>query len=69
MHVASISIFRLELRQHIVNHVAENEQYAQVKDKLQQQILEKKHEGYKLEEDGLFTYKNMIYIPNVADLR
>ena len=43
--------------------------YVQVKGKLQQQILEKKYEGYKLEEDGILTYKNIIYIPDVADLR
>ena len=43
--------------------------YEQVKDKLQQQSLEKKYEGYKLEEDGILTYKGIIYIPNVADLR
>ena len=43
--------------------------YVQIKDKLQQQSLERKYEGYKLEEDGLLTYKNRIYIPNVADLR
>ena len=43
--------------------------YVQIKDKLQQQILEKKYEGYKLEEDELLTYKNIVYIPNVADLR
>ena len=43
--------------------------YVQIKDKLQQQSLENKYEGYKLEEDGLLTYKNRIYIPNVADLR
>ena len=36
MHVASISIFQLELRQQIVNHVPEDELYAQVTDKLQQ---------------------------------
>ena len=36
---------------------------------MQQQSLEKKYEGYKLEEDGLLTYKKKIYIPNVADLR
>ena len=41
----------------------------QVKDKLQQQSLEKRYEGYNLEEDGILTYKNRIYIPNVADLR
>ena len=41
----------------------------QVKDKLQQQCLEKRYEGYNLEEDGLLTYKGRIYIPNVADMR
>ena len=53
MHVTFISICQSYLRQHISNHVAEDELYAQVKDKLQQQSLEKKYEGYKLEEDGL----------------
>ena len=27
------------------------------------------YEGYKLEEDGLLTYKSRIYIPDVAELR
>ena len=40
-----------------------------MKDKLQQQSLEIKYEGYKLEEDGLLTYKGRIYIPKVVDLR
>ena len=43
--------------------------YAQVKDKLQQQSLEKKYEGYKLEEDRILTYKRRMYIPNVEKLR
>ena len=43
--------------------------YEQVKDKLQQQSLEKRYEGYKLEEDGLLTYKCGIYIPMVEYLR
>ena len=69
MHVASLSICQLDLKQQIVNHTVEDEMYVQVKDKLQQQILEKEYEGYKLEEDGLLTYKNIIYIPDVVDLR
>ena len=69
MHVASLSIFQSNLRQHIVSHITEDEMYVQVKDKLQQQSLEKKYERYKLEEDGLLTYKNKIYIPNVSYLR
>ena len=36
MHVASVSVFQSELRQQIVNHVAEDEMYVQVKHKLQQ---------------------------------
>ena len=43
--------------------------YAQVKDNLQYQSLQKKYEGYKLEEDGILTYKSRIYIPNVTYLR
>ena len=69
MHVASLSIFQLDLRHQIVDHTAKDEMYEQVKEKLQQQSLEKKYEGYKLEEDELITYKNKIYIPNVADFR
>ena len=69
MHVASLSIFQIDLRQQIVNHTDEDEMYVQIKDKLRQQILEKNYEGYQLEEDGLLTYKNRIYIPNISDLR
>ena len=69
MHVASLSIFQSDLRQQIVNHVAGDELYEQVKDNLQQQSLEKRYEGYKLEEDGLLTYKDRIYISDIADLR
>ena len=56
MHGASLSICQPDLRQHIVNHTAGDELYEQVKDKLQQQSLEKRYEEYKLEEDGLLTY-------------
>ena len=46
MHLASLSIFQLDLRQGIVNCTAKNELYELVKDKLQQQSLEKRYEGY-----------------------
>ena len=57
MHVASRSIFQSYLRQQIVSHAAGGELYEWVKDKLQKESLEKRYEGYKLEEDGLITYK------------
>ena len=65
----SLSIFQSDLRQQIDNHTTEDEMYVQVKDKLQQQSLEKNYEGYKLEEDGILKYKNIIYIPHVAYMR
>ena len=49
MHVASLSTFQPNLRQQIVDHTIKDEMYEQIKDKLQQQSLEKKYEGYKLE--------------------
>ena len=57
MHVASLSICQSDLRQQIVSHAAGDELYEQVKDKLQQQSLEKRYEGYKWEEYGLLTYE------------
>ena len=69
MHVASLSIFQPYLRQQIINHTAKDEMYVQINDKLQQQSIEKRYEGYKLEEDGILTYKGRIYILNVAGLR
>ena len=69
MHVASLRICQTYLRQWIVNHATEDELYVQIKDKLQQQSFEKRYEGYKLEEYGLLTYKGIIYITNVADIR
>ena len=69
MHMAFVSIFQSELRQQTVNHIVGDELYEQVKDKLQQQSLEKMYEGYKSKEDGLITYKNIVYIPNAAGLR
>ena len=69
MHVASLSNCQSDLRQQIVNHAIGDELYEQVKHKLQQQSIEKRYEGYKFEEDGLLTYKGIIYISNVDYLR
>ena len=69
MHVASLSVCQLDLRQLIVNHTIEDDLYVHVKNKLQQQIIEKRYERYKLEEDGILTYKNIIYIPHATELR
>ena len=65
----SLSSCQPDLRQHIINHIVEDEVYVHIKDKLEQQNVQRKYKGYQLEGDELLTYKNRIYIPNVVDLR
>ena len=43
MHVASLSSCQSDLRQQIVSHATGDELYEQVKDKVQQQSLEKRY--------------------------
>jgi hypothetical protein len=37
--------------------------------KLQQGKMPQEVESYKLETDGILLYKNIIYVPNVEDLK
>ena len=46
-----------------------DETYLQVKEKLQQEKLNEKCEGYRLEEDDLLVYKRKLYISNCVDLK
>ena len=43
--------------------------YVQIKEKLQQQILEKRHDGYHLEEDGILIYKTKFILQLIHTLR
>ena len=61
MHVASLSIFQSDLRQQIVNHTVGDELYELIKDKVQQQSLEKRYEGYKLEMYFLLIKAEFIF--------
>ena len=55
MHVATLSIFQSDLRQQIINHTTKDEMYVQMKDKLQQQILENKYRD--------INWKKMNFLP------
>ena len=46
MHVEYLNTFQPDLRKHIINNIAKDEVYMQIRDKLQQQNLERKYEGY-----------------------
>ena len=55
MHVASLSTFQPDLREKIINHIAKDQVYVQIKGRLKQQNLKMKYEGYQLEGDELLT--------------
>ena len=69
MHVEAIRIFQSYLRKKVVDSLAENELYVQIKDTILQPNFKNRYEGYDLEDDGLITYKNRRYIPTVENLR
>ena len=46
MHVEYLNTCQPYLRQQIINNISKDEVYVQIKDKLQQQNLERKYEGY-----------------------
>jgi hypothetical protein len=69
MHATIVSIFKLNLKMRVIDSLVEDEHYVQVKDGLQRDKLEKKYEGYQLNDDGLLIYKNRMYIPNSLELR
>jgi hypothetical protein len=67
--VAAVNICKSDLKKSVIDSLIEDELYIQVKDVLQQVKLENKYEGYQLNDDGFFIYKNRMYIPNSLDLR
>ena len=69
MHVATTIVFPSYLIQHIIQYIARDEQYVQIKENLQQPNLEKRYEGYHVADNGPLIYKIRMYILNVADLR
>ena len=57
MLMAFLSICQPDLRQQIINHIAEDEMYVQIKDKLQQQNIERKYEDINWKEKNFLLIR------------
>ena len=62
-HITTISVCKIDIRERILETLASNEFYLQVKEELQKEHNNKKYEIYRLEEDGILSLQNRIYIP------
>jgi hypothetical protein len=69
LHDTTISMYWTDIKGRILEVTNVDLQYRDLVAKLQQGNMTQKVENYKLEADGILLYKNIIYAPNVQDLK
>jgi hypothetical protein len=69
LHATSIIMYQTDIKRIILEAANTDLQYRYLVAKLQQGEMPQKVEIYKLETDGILMYKNIIYVPNVQDLK
>jgi hypothetical protein len=69
LHATTISMYQNDIKSRILEAANVDLQYKELVAKLQQGKLPQKMEIYKLEIDGIFLYKNIIFVPNVQCLK
>ena len=67
--VAAMSICKSGLRTRYLEPSRKHDIYLQIKENFQQAKLDKKCEGYNLEEEDILVFKGILYIPNCVDLK
>jgi hypothetical protein len=69
LHATTISMYRTELKDRILEAANVDLQYKRLVAKLQQCERPQTEEGYTLETDSLLLYKNRMYVPNDQELK
>jgi hypothetical protein len=69
MHATAVSMHQSDLKRRILDDLAINWHYLQVKEILQQGDVQQKIKEYEIKEDGLLMHKNRIYVPSSRELR
>jgi len=69
IHLAAISTCKMDIRERIRNAQETDAFFNTVTSYLRQEPIGMKYEGYQMIEEGLFTYKNRLYIRNCDDLK
>jgi hypothetical protein len=69
LHATTISMYQTDIKSRILDAANTYLQYRDLVANIQQGKMPQKVENYKLGADGIILYKNIIYVPNVQDLK
>jgi hypothetical protein len=69
MYVTTISMYKFDLKDKILEYPKLDEHYLETKEKLQQGNLLQKIENYDLREDGILLYRGRFYVPNSQEFK
>jgi hypothetical protein len=69
LHATTISMYRAEIKDRILEATNDDLQYRSLVAKLQQRERPQTKESYTLGTDGLLLYKKRVYVPNVRELK
>jgi hypothetical protein len=69
LHATTISMYKTELKDRIMEAASVDLQYRNLVAKLQQHERPQTEKGYALGTDGLLLYKNRVYVPNDRELK
>jgi hypothetical protein len=69
LHVVAISMYRNDMKNIFLEAANTDLQYKGLVAKLQQCEEPQPKEGYTMGADGLLLYKNIVYVPNVRELK
>jgi hypothetical protein len=69
LHATTISMYRTEIKDRILEAANDDLQYGGLVEKLKKRERPQTRESYTLGTNGLLLYKNRLYVPNVRELK
>ena len=69
MHIATISMYRTDMKDKVIATTNSDHSYLKIKDTLKQGNFQQKINYYELKEDEILKYKSKVYVPNFWELR
>jgi hypothetical protein len=69
LHATTISMYQTDIKRKIMEAANADLQYRELVAKLQQGKMPQKVDNYNLGIDGILLHKNIIFVPNVQDLK
>jgi hypothetical protein len=69
MHISTISVYRIDLKDKILEAANSDQHYLQIKENLQQGNLQHIFKNHELKKDGILLYRGKVYVSNSMELK